>query len=386
MKLAARRIFEKGNHTEMKKTLAVILAVLMTLTLMTACGETNTEPSYTIDISPYDGYNYDEYVKLPDYTSYTLDVKEVNITDDDVDQEIDARLAAASTETEQVTEGTVDKGDEVTISFKGTLEDGSSPEGMNSESYTLTLGEASMIDGFQEGLYGAKIGEPVILDLQFPDPYTVNEELSGKPVTFEVTVLSKTQKIEVEYDEEFMKKDSEDKASTEEEYKAYIKEYLQNKAEDEAFYNAKTEVYEKIAEEAEILKYPEEEVEANKEKLRTQYQSYAQAQNMEWEDFVTETFKSEEEFETALDEYVKDSIGRKLVIYALCSKEGITVSDQEYTDRVNEYLKAFGYDDAEAFQTQAGMSITDYLGMYEVPLNMHLDKFLDKVYGEKPEA
>ena len=386
MKLAARRIFEKGNHTEMKKTLAVILAVLMTLTLMTACGETNTEPSYTIDISPYDGYNYDEYVKLPDYTSYTLDVKEVNITDDDVDQEIDARLAAASTETEQVTEGTVDKGDEVTISFKGTLEDGSSPEGMNSESYTLTLGEASMIDGFQEGLYGAKIGEPVILDLQFPDPYTVNEELSGKPVTFEVTVLSKTQKIEVEFDEEFMKKDSEDKAATEEEYKAYIKEYLQNKAEDEAFYNAKTEVYEKIAEEAEILKYPEEEVEANKEKLRTQYQSYAQAQNMEWEDFVTETFKSEEEFETALDEYVKDSIGRKLVIYALCSKEGITVSDQEYTDRVNEYLKAFGYDDAEAFQTQAGMSITDYLGMYEVPLNMHLDKFLDKVYGEKPEA
>ncbi len=370
----------------MKKTLAVILAVLMTLTLMTACGETNTEPSYTIDISPYDGYNYDEYVKLPDYTSYTLDVKEVNITDDDVDQEIDARLAAASTETEQVTEGTVDKGDEVTISFKGTLEDGSSPEGMNSESYTLTLGEASMIDGFQEGLYGAKIGEPVILDLQFPDPYTVNEELSGKPVTFEVTVLSKTQKIEVEFDEEFMKKDSEDKAATEEEYKAYIKEYLQNKAKDEAFYNAKTEVYEKIAEEAEILKYPEEEVEANKEKLRTQYQSYAQAQNMEWEDFVTETFKSEEEFETALDEYVKDSIGRKLVIYALCSKEGVTVSDQEYTDRVNEYLKAFGYDDAEAFQTQAGMSITDYLGMYEVPLNMHLDKFLDKVYGEKPEA
>ena len=386
MKLAARRIFEKGNYTEMKKTLAVILAVLMTLTLMTACGETKTEPSYTIDISPYDGYNYDEYVKLPDYTSYTLDVKEVNITDDDVDQEIDARLAAASTETEQVTEGTVDKGDEVTISFKGTLEDGSSPEGMNSESYTLTLGEASMIDGFQEGLYGAKIGEPVILDLQFPDPYTVNEELSGKPVTFEVTVLSKTQKIEVEYDEEFMKKDSENKAATEEEYKAYIKEYLQNKAEDEAFYNAKTEVYEKIAEEAEVLKYPEEEVEANKEKLRTQYQSYAQAQNMEWEDFVTETFKSEEEFETALDEYVKDSIGRKLVIYALCSKEGITVSDQEYTDRVNEYLKAFGYDDAEAFQTQAGMSITDYLGMYEVPLNMHLDKFLDKVYGEKPEA
>ena len=368
----------------MKKTLAVVLAVLMALALMTACG--TTEAEFKMDIAPYDTYNYDEYVKLPDYTSYELEVEDVTITDDDVDSEIDARLAAASTETEQITEGTVDKGDEVTISFKGTLEDGSSPEGMNSDSYTLTLGEASMIDGFQEGLYGATIGEPVILDLQFPDPYEVNEDLSGQPVTFEVTVLSKTQTIEAEYNEEFMKKDSEDKASNEEEYREFIREYLQDAAEDEAFYQAKTKVYEKIAEDAEILKYPEEEVEATKEKLRTQYQSYAEAQNMEWEDFVKETFESEDKFEEALDEYVKDSVGRKLVIYALCSKEDIKITDEEFTERVHEYLTAFGYEDAETFQTQTGMSILDYLSMYEIPLNMHLDKFLDKVYGTEPKA
>ena len=372
----------------MKKIIAVIIAIMMTLTLLTACGggTATTEAEFKINIAPYDSYDFDEYVKLPDYASYELEVEEVNVTDEDVDTEIDNRLAAASTETEQITEGTVDKGDEVTISFKGTLEDGSSPEGMNSDSYTLTLGEASMIDGFQEGLYGATIGEPVVLDLQFPDPYTVNEELSGKPVTFEITVLSKTQPIEVKFDEEFIKSDSEDKAATEEEYREYIKQYLQDTKEDEAFYEAKTKVYEKITEEAEILKYPDEEVEANKDKLRTQYQSYAEAQSMEWEDFVKETFESEENFETALDEYVKESVGRKLVIYDLCKKEGITVTDQEYTDRVHEYLTAFGYDNAEAFQTQTGMSIEDYLTMYEVALNMHLDKFLDKVYGTEPAA
>ena len=371
----------------MKKTLAVIVAVLMTLTLFAACGTTETtEAEYKVSISPYDTYEFDEYVKLPDYASYKLDIEEVNITDDDVDKEIDNRLAAASTETRQITEGKVDKGDEVTISFKGTLEDGSSPEGMNSDSYTLTLGEAAMIDGFQEGLYGATIGEPVVLDLEFPDPYTVNEELSGKPVTFEVTVLSKTEPVEVEFNEEFMKKDSEEKATNEKEYKQYIKDYLQKNAEDEAFYEAKTKVYEQIIEDAEIIKYPEEELESTKTSLRDQYKSYAEAQNTEWEDFVKETFESEENFETALDEYVKDSIGRKLVIYDLCSKEDIHVTDQEYTDRVNEYLKSFGFEDAEAFQTQMGMSIEDYLKMYEIILNMHLDKFLDKVYGTEPPA
>ncbi len=49
-----------------------------------------------------------------------------------------------------------------------------------------------MIDGFEEGLYGAAIGDEVTLDLTFPDPYTANEDLSGKDVTFKVTVLSKT--------------------------------------------------------------------------------------------------------------------------------------------------------------------------------------------------
>lgn len=49
---------------------------------------------------------------------------------------------------------------------------------MNSDSYTLTLGEANMIDGFQEAMYGATIGEPITANLKFPDPYEVNEELS----------------------------------------------------------------------------------------------------------------------------------------------------------------------------------------------------------------
>ena len=61
-----------------------------------------------------------------------------------------------------------------------------------------------MIDGFEEGLYGAAIGEEVTLDLTFPDPYTANEELSGKDVTFKVTVLSKNVSTMPEFDEDFV--------------------------------------------------------------------------------------------------------------------------------------------------------------------------------------
>ena len=129
----------------MKKVAVILIAVAMTVCLMAGCGE--KAEKVTPDISPYDTLNYEEYVELPDYMSFEFQAQKTEVTDEDVQAEIDSRLQAASTETKEVTEGTVQQGDTVRISFKGTLEDGSSPEGMNSDGYDLTLGEASMIDG-----------------------------------------------------------------------------------------------------------------------------------------------------------------------------------------------------------------------------------------------
>lgn len=95
---------------------------------------------------------------------------------------------------------------------------------MNSEGYDLTLGSGSMIDGFEEGIFGATIGEEVSLDLKFPDPYTNNEELSGKDVNFKVTVLSKNVKNVPELNEEFVKANSEQE--TVEDYKTAVAKEL----------------------------------------------------------------------------------------------------------------------------------------------------------------
>ena len=117
---------------------------------------------------------------------------------------------------------------------------------MNSDEYQLTLGAANMIDGFQEGIYGATIGEPVTLDLQFPDPYEVNEELSGQPVTFVVTVLSKEVEVIPQLDEEFVKANSDVK--TVEEYREAVKKELEQLEYDEQLYDLKNEILSKLSE------------------------------------------------------------------------------------------------------------------------------------------
>ena len=360
----------------MKRTIAVLLIMVMAAVMLTGCG-----PEYKINISPYDSYNYDEYVTLPDYSGYTVSVNKTEVTDEDVDFEINSRLAAASTDV-QVTEGQVGEGDTVVISYKGTLSDGSTLDGMNAENQSLVLGSNSYIEGFEKGLYGHEIGETVTLNLKFPDPYRNNPDLSGQDVVFEVTIVSKTEKHQAELNEEFISSNSEGKAKTEEEYREFIRTALQEEADERALYDAKTALYQQIIENAEIQKYPEDEVAAQIQKANEQYKSYATSNGMTWEDFLAAYFGDEATFNTQLQSYVESQIGSKLVIFALCDKENIKVTDKEYTEQIEEYLDGFGVKSAEEFETYYGTSVQEYMEMYEVPTNMYLDKVLDKLFEQ----
>ena len=362
----------------MKKVTVILMVALLAVCFMTGCGAEKVTP----DIAPYDQLNYEEYVELPDYMSYDFKAEEVEVTDDQVQAEIDSRLQAASTETNEITEGTVQKGDKVRISFKGTLEDGSSPEGMNSDGYELTLGEASMIDGFQEGLYGATIGEPVTLDLQFPDPYTMNEELSGKPVTFEVTVLAKLETIQQELNEEFIKKDSDGKAANEEEYRAYIKELLQADANDQALFDAKTGLYQQIVADSKVLKVPEGEVEAMTENLKEQYKNYVESNGVEWETYL-KNIGGEETFNEGIAQLAETQINNKVVVFGLCDKEGLKLTDAEYTEELLNYVKSAGGESIKDFEEKSGMTIDGFIDMYDLNAEIYLTKVLDKIYDAK---
>jgi trigger factor len=61
-----------------------------------------------------------------------------------------------------------------------------------------------MIKGFEEGLVGAKAGDELTLDLQFPEDYA-HKEVAGKPVQFAVKVNSVEESKLPELDEEFAK-------------------------------------------------------------------------------------------------------------------------------------------------------------------------------------
>jgi len=94
-------------------------------------------------------------------------------------------------------------GDQLTISFRGTI-DGEAFEGGSGEGTKLEIGSGRMIPGFEAGLEGAKAGDERTLDLRFPDQYHA-EHLKGKPVVFEVRVSEVAGPVLPELDAEFAK-------------------------------------------------------------------------------------------------------------------------------------------------------------------------------------
>lgn len=83
-------------------------------------------------------------------------------------------------------DGKAARGDVVVIDFKGMI-DGVAFEGGAAENYRLELGSSQFIEGFEEQLAGAAVGDARKVKVRFPDDYH-QKQLAGRDAVFEVTV------------------------------------------------------------------------------------------------------------------------------------------------------------------------------------------------------
>lgn len=130
----------------------------------------------------------------------TLEKQVASIGDADIDKMFDT-LREQRTEWVAV-EREAKEGDRVIVDFKGTI-DGEEFAGNEGKQVPLTLGGKRMIEGFEEGLVGAKAEEERTLDLVFPEDYA-SKELAGKAVQFAVSVSAVEEARLPEIDDDFV--------------------------------------------------------------------------------------------------------------------------------------------------------------------------------------
>lgn len=158
----------------MKKTLSLIICVIVFALSLSACTETET----------FGAIGPGSSVKLGNYKNLTVDRKGAEY------KEYFDTLHFANTAYkncyDKMESGKVKKGDVANIDYVGTV-DGVAFEGGTANGYDLTIGSGQFIDGFEDGLIGVSVGETVDLNLTFPENYD-SQNLAGRDVVFKVTV------------------------------------------------------------------------------------------------------------------------------------------------------------------------------------------------------
>ncbi|MGL4525963.1 MAG: trigger factor [Aestuariivirga sp.] len=140
--------------------------------------------------------------EVKDHSGLALVKHLVEVTEDHIAETLN-RFASQSKSFEEK-QGEAANGDQLTISFVGTIDD--TPfEGGTADDVQLELGSNQFIPGFEEQLIGTKAGEERTVRVTFPESYGV-AELAGKPAAFAVKVTKVEAPKQAAIDEDFAKK------------------------------------------------------------------------------------------------------------------------------------------------------------------------------------
>lgn len=288
------------------------------------------------------GIDVEKCVTLGEYKGVTVEKTIQSVTDEDVQNEIDNALANYPVEVDQAAK----EGDTVNIDYVGKI-DGEEFDGGSDQGADLKLGSGKFIDGFEDGLIGARKGETRTLNLTFPEDYT--QDLAGKAVEFTVTVNAVKEPLSEPTDQWVA--DNIEGYDNIADYKAGIRseqeESNEQTAENQVRYAAWTQVIDNCT----INEYPETLVEVGKKLYEQQVETYAKYAGMELDAYIESSGLTQEEYQSNMEEYGKNVAAQALVCQAICDKEGFAIGDDDYQKALQDMLTEYGCTEDELIQT-----------------------------------
>ncbi|HIQ97960.1 MAG TPA: trigger factor [Candidatus Limivivens merdigallinarum] len=289
-------------------------------------------------------------VTLGEYKGVEVPKSEVEVTDEEIQAEIDKEREKNSRMID-IDDRAVENGDIIKLDFDGSV-DGVPFEGGKAENYELTIGSGSFIPGFEDQLIGAKIGEELDVNVTFPEEYHA-KDLAGKAAVFKCKVNEIKVKELPEADDEFASEVSE--FETMDEYKADIKKNLLERKERTAKSQKENAVVEKIVENA-TMEIPDAMVDTQ---IRNQMEDFARrmkSQGLTMEQYFQFTGMDVDKMREQMRPEALKRIQNSLVLEAVAKAENIEISDE----RVDEEITKL----ADVYKMEAD-KLKELMGEYE---------------------
>ena len=183
-------------------------------------------------------------IDIKDYSSIELEMKIPRITDEEVDQTIEA-FRQRKAKTVEIIDRPVQEKDLIKIDFTSML--GDKPfEGGAAQDQIIQVGGGQLIEGLDKGMIGMEIGDNRDIKVQVPEDYH-NKEIAGKDVDFNIILKGiQIQELPKLNDEFARELDTEKKYESLEDMKAKIRIELEDYERKEALKATKKKFAEQL--------------------------------------------------------------------------------------------------------------------------------------------
>ncbi|MBQ9589103.1 MAG: trigger factor [Butyrivibrio sp.] len=280
-------------------------------------------------------------VKLGKYKGVEAPKMDIDVTDEDVDAEID-KQRNTNARTVDVTDRAVQVDDIVTLDFEGFV-DGVAFQGGKGTDYPLTIGSGAFIPGFEDQLVGFEIGKEGEVNVKFPEDYQA-EDLAGKDATFKCTVKAIKAKELPELNDEFASDVSD--FDTLAEYKEDVKKKLVDRKTKEEKAKREDLVVKAVIEDSE-MELPEAMVETQQRQIVNEFAQRLQMQGMNIDQYLQYTGNTVDKMIEQVKPQAIERIQARLVLEAVAAAENITISDEEFEEELKKMADQYKMDVAK---------------------------------------
>jgi trigger factor len=275
-------------------------------------------------------------VPLPDYQGVEAQVDDVEVTDQDVDDQVQNLRERFGTLTD--VERPAADGDYVVMDLAAT-QDGEPVEGAEVSGMSYQVGRGGMLDGLDEALAGMSAGEQKTFTSQL-----VGGDLVGEDVDVAVTVSQVQEQELPELDDDFAQMASE--FDTVDELTADVRERLARGKRLEQAAAARDAVLEQLLDRVEVP-LPDTLVADELNSRREGVEQQLQMAGMTMDRYLEEENQTLEEFEAELERRVRDAVVAQFLLDEIAKKEELGVDQSDLSEHLVRRAQQSGQDPQE---------------------------------------
>ncbi len=262
-------------------------------------------------------------IEVPAYDALSVQVDDVTVSDEDVDEQVEALRERFATLSD--VERPAQDDDVVTIDLHATL-DGEPVEGGEVSGYSYKVGSGDMLEGIDEALRGLSAGEEKTFTSQL-----LGGDLSGQDVEVRVELSAVKEQELPDLDDDFAQTASE--FDTIEELRADVVTRLERGKRLEQAAAARDAVLEQLLDSAEIP-LPDSVVAEELAGRRQEMEQQLMYAGMTMETYLDNEEQTVDEFEAELEKRVRDAMASQFLLDEIVKAEEIGVEQDELSQHL----------------------------------------------------